>query len=306
MHANATGASPLIKDSGQATAPLVTIALSMQNSDSTIDAALRSLIAQTYSDWELVLHDDGSTDTSVERARQWRDARIRIVVNGVQRGLGARLNQTIDVARGRYFARMDADDIAYPQRLAMQVEYLEAHPAIDLIGAQMMVFADDGRPVGLHAVGESHERICAKPYAGFYLPHPTWMGRIEWFRRWRYDERYRKGQDQELLRRSFGSSRFAGIAHPLVGYRQDRISIRKSWHGRMNMMRSIWALAQRERAPLRGLTGVGTQMTKGLIDTAAVTTGLERLFLRHRARPFSAEEARRWTEVWTACTGEAY
>ncbi len=305
MHPNAIGASPSIEDSGQAVAPLVTIALSMQNSASTIDAALRSLIAQTYSDWELVLHDDGSTDSSVERARRRRDARIRIVADGTRRGLGARLNQTIDVARGRYYARMDADDIAYPHRLAMQIEYLEAHPGIDLVGAQMMVFTDDGRPVGLHAVGESHERICARPYAGFYLPHPTWMGRIEWFRRWRYDERYRKGQDQELLRRSFRSSRFAGIAHPLVGYRQDRISIGKSWRGRTNMMRSIWALAERERAPLQGIAGVGMQMTKGLIDTAAVATRLEWLFLRHRAQPFSPDTAHQWGEVWNACTGEA-
>lgn len=305
MGANAIGAAASIEDSGQAVAPLVTIALSTQNSAATIDAALRSLVAQTYSNWELVLHDDGSTDNSVERARRCHDERIRIVVDGTHRGLGARLNQTIDVARGKYYARMDADDIAYPQRLAMQVEYLEAHSAIDLIGAQMMVFADDGRPVGLHAVGETHERICAKPYAGFYLPHPTWMGRIEWFRRWRYDERYRKGQDQELLRRSFRSSRFAGIAHPLVGYRQDYISIGKSWRGRANMMQSIWALAERERAPLRGIAGAGMQLTKGLIDTMAVATRLERLFLRHRAQPFSTDAARQWAEVWNACVGEA-
>jgi glycosyltransferase involved in cell wall biosynthesis len=285
--------------------PLVSIALSMHNSAATIDAALRSLVAQSYRHWELFLHDDGSTDASVECVRRWRDERIHLIVDSERRGLTTRLNQIIDAARGKYYARMDADDIAYPDRVAKQVAFLEAHPAVDVLAAQMMVFAADGRPVGVHVVGAAHEEICARPYSGFYFPHPTWMGRLDWFRRWRYDERFLKAQDQELLRRAYRTSRFAGLLEPLVGYRQDRVSIGKSWRGRATMMRSIAALAVSERAPMRGAVAVSMQFAKGLVDTVAVASMRDRIVLRHRARPFQPVDGLRWAQVWAACSREA-
>ncbi|MEO7405006.1 MAG: glycosyltransferase, partial [Burkholderiales bacterium] len=258
------------------TAPLVTIGLSMRNSASTIDACLRSVLAQTFSQWELRLFDDGSSDASVARARAFDDPRIVVTADGVQRGLGARMNQAIDAAQGRYFARIDADDIAYPDRLARQVAYLDAHPGVDLLGAAMMVFKDDGEPMGLHPVRTTHEELCTRPYSGFYLPHPTWMGRIEWFRRWRYDASYSKAQDQDLLRRAYRTSRFAALAEPLVGYRQDVLSIAKSWRTRYHVVRSVLALARRERAYGGGLVGALGQGARAVVDTIAIGSGAGR------------------------------
>ena len=280
---------------------MVSIALAMRNSAASIDATLRSLTLQTLQDWELLIFDDGSSDDSVERARRHDDPRIRLFSDNAHRGLAARLNQAIDAARGRVYARMDADDVAYPERLERQLAYLDAHPEVDLLGAQMMVFAGAGKPVGLQPARETHEEICARPYSRFFLPHPTWMGRIEWFRRWRYDESYRRAQDQNLLQRAYASSRFAGLPEPLVGYRDELRSVGKSWRDRWYSSRSILALAGREGKPLRGTFEVCMQGARALIDTLAISTGLARTILRHRAMPFAPRDAARWAEVWAAC-----
>lgn len=275
----------------------------MRNGGATIGTALRSLQAQTYANWELLVFDDGSDDDSAERVRRVADSRIRLFVDKVGRGLPVRLNQAIDAARGTYFARMDADDVAYPERLEKQVAYLESHAEIDLVGAEMMVFSGDGRALGLHLAARTHERICAYPYRGFYLPHPTWTGRIDWFRRWRYDEAFAKAQDQELLRRAFRASRYAAIAEPLVGYRQDRVSIVKSWRGRRFASRSILQFSRREGATLHGWGAVAVQGIKAIADTLAIVTGLERSMLRHRAVPCAPGQIARWNQIWRVCHG---
>lgn len=276
----------------------------MRNSAATIGAALRSVVLQTFREWELLVFDDGSSDDSVECVRRCRDPRIRLFSDAAHRGLAARLNQAIDAARGRYYARMDADDVAYPERIERQFAYLEAHPEIDLLGANMMVFAGDGEPVGMQPAFASHDEICARPYSRFFLPHPTWMGRIEWFRKWRYDESYRRAQDQNLLQRAYSSSRFAGLPEPLVGYREEFQSVAKSWQSRGYSSRSILALARREGKHLRGVYEAGLQGARALVDTLAISTGMARTILRHRALPFAPRDAARWTEVWAACRPE--
>ena len=281
--------------------PAVSIALSMHNTARTIEQALRSLLAQSFTDWELLLMDDGSSDDGLAHAQRYADARFRFVGDGQRLGLAARLNQAIELARGRYLARMDADDIAYPERLERQLAFLEAHPEVDLVGAGMMVFAGDGRPAGVYDVRTTHEAICARPLSGFYLAHPTWMGRIEWFRKWRYDPICRKAQDQDLLLRAWRSSRYAALPEPLVGYRQDALSLRKSWLGRYYFSRAILRVTSREgRLPV-GVAAVAAQVVKLTADTLAMGTGLARTLLKHRALAAPSAEAERWRRVWAAC-----
>ena len=278
----------------------------MQNSAATIELAVASIIAQSFVDWELIIVDDGSQDDSAERVNRFRDSRIRLVtdVPPVRRGLAIRLNQAIDLARGEFIARMDADDVAFPERFAQQIAALRADPSIDLVGAAMLVFADDGRAVGLHPAAPTHEEICARPYRGFYLPHPSWMGKVAWFRRWRYDPAYTKSQDQDLLRRSWRSSRFAALSNPLGGYRQDRISLTKQWKSRYFGVRSIWQAVWRDRKPWIGIVATVAQAARAMVETVAVVTGTERVLLPHRARPISAAQLDRWQAVWRQLKGE--
>jgi len=273
----------------------------MRNAAATIGSALRSLRLQAYGDWELLLLDDGSSDDGVDRARCFADARIRIVSDGRRLGLAARLNQAIDLARGRFLARMDADDVAYPERLERQFAFLQANPEIDLLGSGMMVFADDGRPVGLYPVLETHAEICRRPYSGFYLAHPTWMGRTQWFRRWRYDPTCRRAQDQDLLLRSYAHSKFAVLPEPLAGYRQDALSVKKSLAARYFLARAIAREAWRDHAYAAGAAAVALQAAKFAADAFAISSGLSRRLLPHQAVPFTEAEASRWREVWRNC-----
>src|SRR5690349_12523724 len=226
--------------------PLISIGLSMHNAADTIGPAVRSLLAQSFADWELLLIDDGSGDGSAELVRGFGDERIQVHADGRRLGLAARLNQAIDLARGRYFARMDADDIAYPDRFARQVACLNTHREIDLLGAGMMVFEGEGDPIGVFPSHATHAEICARPFSGFYLAHPTWIGKLEWFKRWRYDPAWHKAQDQDRLLRAHSSSRFAALPELLVGYRQDALSIGKSCRGRYYFSRSILRVGRRD------------------------------------------------------------
>src|SRR6185503_5418632 len=161
--------------------------MSMLDAERTLERALASLLAQTHRNWELVLIDDGSRDASVRIAGRLRDERIRVSADGARKGLAARLNEAVAAARGAYIARMDADDVSYPERFERQLAFLEQHKDVDLLGAGAVVFAGEGVPLGLFRVQPAHAEICARPWAGFYLPHPTWMGRAAWFRAHPYE-----------------------------------------------------------------------------------------------------------------------
>jgi len=199
--------------------PLITVAMPIFNAGSYLRLAVLSIVRQTFADWELLIIDDGSTDNALQDIADIRDHRIRILRDGENKGLAARLNEAIDLTRGSYFARMDQDDVSYPERFARQIEALERDPQLDLVAAHAVTIAGDHRLTGLLPATPQKE-IAAKPWRGFYLPHPTWMGRIEWFRKYRYAE---PGpyfcEDQELLLRSHEESRFGIIDQPLLAYR---------------------------------------------------------------------------------------
>ena len=117
------------------TDPVITIAMPFFNSAATLELAIRSLLNQSYGDFELLLCDDGSDDQGLMIAQGFRDPRVICWSDGRRLRLAARLNECIDRARGRYLARMDADDIAYPHRLERQMAFLVAHAEIDLCSA---------------------------------------------------------------------------------------------------------------------------------------------------------------------------
>src|SRR5271157_3722803 len=117
----------------------VTIGLPAFNARPYLELALRSIFAQTFRDWELIIIDDGSSDGSPELLHCLDDERVRVIADGQHLGLGARLNQIVGMARGRYIARMDADDLMHPERLQTQLDYLLQHPRVDVVGCNLLV-----------------------------------------------------------------------------------------------------------------------------------------------------------------------
>lgn len=201
--------------------PVITIAMPLFDNAATLEMSIRSLLNQSYGDFELLLCDDGSDDQGLAIAHSFNDPRVICWSDGRRQGLAARLNECVDRARGLYVARMDAEDIAYPDRLAQQMVFLVDHEGVDLCGGSAMVFGKQGRPLWRFSPPTEHGEIICSPARGFPLLHPAWMGRIEWFRRWRYDESTRLAEDQELLQRSYRNSRFANLPQIVLGYREE-------------------------------------------------------------------------------------
>ena len=155
------------------------------------------------------------------------------------KGLAARLNEAIDLARGRFLARMDQDDISYPGRFSSQVALFHNDPQLDLIAVRAITISRRNEIVGFLPSPLSHAKICSKPWRGFYLPHPTWMGRIEWFRKYRYrSPQSYFCEDQELLLRSYRYSKFACVPEIQFAYRVHRsANLKKQLKTRMAVLK---------------------------------------------------------------------
>jgi glycosyltransferase involved in cell wall biosynthesis len=279
--------------------PLVSIIMSMRNSAPTIDAAVRSVLMQTLRDWELIVIDDGSSDRGGTIVAGIGDERIRLIRESSSVGLAARLNQAVDLARGEFIARMDADDICFPERLSRQVARLREDSQLDLIGCGAVVFTSGGELIGEMPIGINHRDIVVRPFVGFPLPHPTWCGRASWFRNNRYDARLRYAEDQDLLLRSFRQSRLGGLNRVLLGYRQDRVALKKLLPGRATFMGSAWRQGMAAGEVLPAIGGIANHTVKGMVDVVTLSLGLNRQMQLKRLKPVSPAVAAEWRQLQT-------
>jgi hypothetical protein len=278
--------------------PVISIGMPVYNCAGTIARAIASILNQTLAEWELLIVDDGSTDSSWEIAASFRDPRVVVKRGAANRGLPVRLNECVSLARGRFFARMDGDDIAYPERLQCQLESLRSHDEVDLVGGAVVVFKEDGVAFGTRRAPLRHEQIAARPWSGFPMPHPTWMGRTEWFLRNPYSPDALQNEDQALLFRTHRSSRFANVPQIVLGYREDGLSLKKILRARMAMGKMMIRACRRPEMVANAALGVAGLAAKGLTDTIAIGTGLGYSVLRHRAGSIRPEEASEWRSVW--------
>lgn len=281
--------------------PLVSIGMAVRNCQRTIESATRSILCQTYQNFELLVLDDGSSDETLKKVRQFDDARIRIYCDGSHKGLASRLNEALDLSRGQYFARMDGDDLAYPNRLELQFDYMQKHRDIDLVGAQVIVFRGDGIAVGKRAFPEFHAQICTRPWDGFLMAHPTFFGKRKWFSRFRYSENLNRAQDQDLLLRAYKASRFANVQTPLLGYRGDLESIGSRLAKRWYVMRSMGEEFCRQGEYGFAARGVANHILKGGIDGLTWMAGLRRIQTSFQVSPMRDGEDSAWRDVWQLC-----
>lgn len=205
--------------------PVLTIGLPFYNNRSTLELALKSIFAQTYQDWELILLDDGSTDGSSALAASIKDPRVRLFSDGTNKGLIYRLNQIAQLAEGKYLARMDADDLMDPERLEKQVSYLLAHPDVDLVDTGTWSIDEEGKPRGkrgLEPINTNPEHILRHAM----LLHASVVGKRSWFLSNPYDKDFIRAEDYELWCRTHAHSKFARIAEPLYIVREGKVNIR--------------------------------------------------------------------------------
>lgn len=129
--------------------PRVSVIMSVYNGTQYLCDAVQSILDQTYGDFEFLIIDDASTDSSLDILRKFNDPRIRIIVNKKNIGLTKSLNVGIAQARGKYIARMDADDISQPNRFEKQVYYLDTYPEIAVVGTCAEMIDDNSKSIGL-------------------------------------------------------------------------------------------------------------------------------------------------------------
>lgn len=277
--------------------PRVTIAMPVRNAAATLDAAVRSVLAQSYQNWTLMVVDDGSTDATAEIMSRHPDGRIRYIADGRHLGLAVRLNQIIDGADSDYLARLDADDVAYPERLERQVEFLGRNPDVDLVGSSALLFRGDGSIEGVLDAESLHDDLQARQWRGFRIPHPSWMGRAAWFRNYHYDPSMRRAQDQELLLRAVSASRYACIPEILIGYRHACASLSKRLVGRTYLTRALISHAKRVHDYVRIPRIVAEQIAKGGFDILMALPVANRVIRHPAGRSATSEECARWGEV---------
>lgn len=269
--------------------PLVSVLLPCRDGARTLALALRSVLSQTFDDFELLLLNDGSTDDSVTIARSLGDARIRIFGDGVGRGLPWRLNEGVAAARGRYIARMDADDVCFPERFARQVTFLDTQPEVDLVGCRAVVFRDSGEVVGLLPFAPDHAALCARPWRNIPLAHPTWMGRRSWFEAHPYRlPEVRRAEDQELLLRSYPDSRYACLDEVLLGYRQGPFQLQRTLVARRALLAAQLGLFAQRGEWGNAARALALSAMKVVVDGLAALPAGDVLFFQRMGGPVPA------------------
>jgi glycosyltransferase involved in cell wall biosynthesis len=208
----------------------ITIGIPFYNAEAFLADAIRSIFAQTYQDWELLLVDDGSTDRSLDIAHSVRDPRVRVISDGQNKRLPYRLNQISAEARYDLIGRMDADDVISPARFEKQVAILEDHPEIDLVTTGICSITNDKRPVGTRC-GSPDDLITGRNLVlgRHAICHAAILGRKSWFLRHRYDPSL-DGGDYELWIRAFSQNdlNIYVMSEPLYYYREeDSITVQK-------------------------------------------------------------------------------
>ena len=217
--------------------PLVTIAIPFYNNERTLVSAVQSVYAQTYTHWELILLNDGSTDGSLALVAGLDDPRVRIVNDNQNRGLVFRLNQIPALANGKFIARMDGDDMMHPTRIAKQVALLESKPSIDLVDTAAYLIDSGEYPVSKMGVEPIRQSLRGAIKSAMLI-HASVMGRKSWFVANPYDPKYIRAEDYELWCRTSLQSRFDRVQEPLYIIRGGGVNV-KNYRRSMRTVRRI-------------------------------------------------------------------
>lgn len=205
----------------------VSIIMGIYNCAATLSEAIDSIIMQTFTDWELIMCDDGSTDNTYKVACQYKEKypdKIRVLRNDENKGLNQTLNNCLWKAKGKYIARMDGDDLSMPERLQKEVEFLDTHPEYAIVSTAMIFFDERGEWGSNKVI----EIPCIKDfvrYAPFHCHAPCMIRREAFVAVGGYtvDKRLLRYEDCNLWYKLYSSGyRGYNLSEPLYKMRDDR------------------------------------------------------------------------------------
>lgn len=204
-------------DTSLNTTPKITVILPVYNCELYIQTAVESILNQTFTDFELLIIDDASTDATVAILKKFDDSRIQLIQKPVNLGYTHSLNYGLKLTKGDYIARMDADDISYPERFDQQIAYLETHPEVVVCGTTYKIVGNAKRIT----LPESHQSIKIGLLSGNCICHPSVMIRkkvLDDFS-FQYDTSKEPTEDYDLWVRLLSLGKLHNIQEVLMEYR---------------------------------------------------------------------------------------
>ncbi len=284
--------------------PLVSVLLAVHDDARYVGAAVDSILGQTLVDLELVVVDDASTDNTPDVLSGLGDERVVLLQNDEQLGLAASLNLGLERASGRYVARLDADDVALPRRLELQVARMRAQPGLAILGSDIADLDEAGRPGRVHEMPRG--AVAVRWHALFGAPffHPTVLVDREVLdgHGLRYDPTFLESEDYDLWTRLLAFADGDNLAEPLVlkrahpGQASARRRDLQASFQREVALREIARLAPDLSAEDAELAwGLGSGRSRPRAAVAAYLRLLERFEERHGVHAGVREEAARAT-----------
>ncbi|TAL60337.1 MAG: glycosyltransferase family 2 protein [Bacteroidetes bacterium] len=205
-------------------APVISVLMPVYNVEKYIGEAIDSILNQTFRDFEFIIVDDASTDNTLSIIQSFSDLRIKIIRNENNLMLAASLNKGLQVARGKYVARMDGDDVSHPKRLEKLFDFLEKNPNIDICGSAMKLMDHEN---GVWEYKMDDKEIKAGMIWLATLSHGTVLMRLDTIRKHNlyYDETFKVGQDWKYWYDAMKIVTFANLNEPLYFYRRGQQSV---------------------------------------------------------------------------------
>jgi glycosyltransferase involved in cell wall biosynthesis len=202
-------------------APAVSVVMTVWNANREfLQQAIRSILEQTFRDFELIVVEDPSPQPVADLIAAFRDERIRLVRRNERAPIGIALNEGIATARAPLIARMDADDIALPERLERQLAFLRAHQEIAVYGSRITIIDETNRVIGHRILPLTHDEIAASMRRYNCISHPSVMFRRDAFERAGGYSDAPRVEDYDLwCRMLVEGSRFESCADELLQYR---------------------------------------------------------------------------------------
>jgi len=263
--------------------PKVSIIMAAYNCAATLEDAVRSLLVQTFTDWELIICDDASTDETpviLKGLQEQNPGKIVLLSNEANSKLSFSLNRCLGVAQGEYIARMDTDDLSAPTRLARQVEHLNQNPEDAVVGTWVQRFNSEGFNDYLKPV--PHPEASSLCWGTPFI-HATIMMRSSIFQELRYvvSNRTVRGQDYDLWFRFFATGhRGSNLQEALYFVREDEQAIRRrTAKSRFFNWQTAMIGMKRLDAPPSWYLAPSIELLKALVPTRAALA-----YRRHQAR----------------------
>lgn len=183
--------------------PKINVIMSVYNGMPYLEEAVESVLNQTYKNFKFIIVDDASTDDTLKYLKSLKDRRIKLIRNKKNFGLAASLNIALQRTQGDYIARMDADDVSKPERLATQIGFMKKNPKVDICGSFVEVINEKGKVIGKLKKPISDKDIKKELFWLTPLLHPTWFVKKKVFKNLNgYDEKWDYVEDFEFLVRA--------------------------------------------------------------------------------------------------------